>query len=249
MFEEHKSLYQRKYGKDELKALPKSLMKGQFFQNNEAAFQEALQCGDVELIMGGDKEFYTYRQMKVGKEKGMEHVQRLGSKAKVTQDDYKIMASALDNLNWSFEITKKEERGVQTTGYHKHHVVKTLNTICKRNQERQLTDTGVMPEKMKDILQDAKGAVTKLNSEALKILKKLPHQTDDTLFRRIKKCVSTANLSISDLEHMTTFHEMPDESSITKKGVDKLLYETGTMVETFNEVIEMAKGAFKARRV
>ena len=106
-----------------------------------------------------------------------------------------------------------------------------------------------MPEKMKDILQDAKGALTKLNSEALKILKKLPHQTDDALFRRIKKCVSTANLSISDLEHMTTFHEMPGESSITKKGVDKLLYEIGTMVETYNEVIEMAEGVFKARRV
>ena len=104
-----------------------------------------------------------------------------------------------------------------------------------------------MPEKMKDILQDAKGALTKLNTEALKILKKLP-QTDDVLFRRIKKCVSTANNTISDLEHITTFREMPDESSITKKGVDKLLYETGTMVETYNEVIEMAKGVFKARR-
>ena len=43
-----------------------------------------------------------------------------------------------------------------------------------------------MPEKMKDILQDAKGALTKLNNEALKILKKLP-QTDDHVFRRIKK--------------------------------------------------------------
>ena len=37
----------------------------------------------------------------------MEHVQRLSSKAKVTDDDYKIMASALDNLNWTFETTKK----------------------------------------------------------------------------------------------------------------------------------------------
>ena len=62
--------------------------------------------------------------MKVGKEKGTEHVQRPGSKAKVTQDGYKIMASALDNLNWSLEITKREERGVKTIGYHKYHVVK-----------------------------------------------------------------------------------------------------------------------------
>lgn len=244
--------------------MPKSVLKGLYFQNNETAFQAALDCGDIEVTMEGDKEFYTFRQMKVGKEKCSEHVQRLTSKAKVTQDDYHIMASLLDALNWSFEITKKEERGVTTISNYKYHVVKTLHTvyiyiyiyiklitsivtICKRSQERQLTDTGVMPEKMKDILQDAKGALTKLNIEALKILKKLP-QTDDVLFRRIKKCVSTANGAISDLEHMTTFHEMPDESSITKKGVDKLLYETGTMVETYNEVIEMAKGVFKARR-
>ena len=49
------------------------------------------------------------------------------------------------------------------------------------------------------------------------------------------------------MEHVTTFHEMPDESRITKTSVDKLLYETGCQVETFNEVIEMAKGALKAR--
>ena len=116
-----------------------------------------------------------------------------------------------------------------------------------RSQERQLTDSGVMPEKMKDILQDEKGALTKLNTEALKILRK-PPQTDDVLWRRIRQRVSTASLTISDLEHMTTFHEMPDGSIITKTGVDKLLYETGTMVETFNGVIEMAKGVFKARR-
>ena len=102
-------------------------------------------------------------------------------------------------------------------------------------------------DRHQDILQDAKGALTKLNSKALKILKKLP-QTGDVLWRRIKKCVSTANLTISDLDHMTTFHEMPDGSSITKKGVNKLLYETGAMAETFNEVIVMAKGVFKARR-
>lgn len=105
-----------------------------------------------------------------------------------------------------------------------------------------------MPEKMKDILQDAKGALTKLNNEALKILKKLPQGPDDHVFRRIKKSMATANLTIADLEHMTTFHEMPDESSITKKGVDKMLYETGTMVENYNEIIEMAKGAIKARK-
>ena len=247
MFEEHKMLYQRKYGKDEMKALPKTVLKGMYFQNNETAFQEALQHGEVELTTEGGKEFYTFRQIKVGKQKGMEHVQRLSSKAKVTDDDYKIMASALDNLNWTFEITKKEERGVKTISYHTYHVVKPY-TICKRNQERQLTEKGVMPEKMKDILQDAKGALTKLNNEALKILKKLPQGPDDHVFRRIKKSMATANLTIADLEHMTTFHEMPDESSITKKGVDKMLYETGTMVENYNEIIEMAKGVIKARK-
>ena len=108
--------------------MPKSVLKGLYFQNNETAFQTELDCGDIEVTMEGDKEFYTFRQMKVGKEKCSEHVQRLNSKAKVTQDDYHIMASLLDALNWSFEITK-EERGVTTIINYKYHVVKTLNTV------------------------------------------------------------------------------------------------------------------------
>ena len=94
------------------------MLKGLYFQNNETAFQAALGSGDIHVTMEGDMEFYTFRQIKVGKEKCLEQVQRLTSKAKVTQDDYKIMASALDALNWSFEITNKEERGRGVTLTH-----------------------------------------------------------------------------------------------------------------------------------
>jgi hypothetical protein len=60
-------------------------------------------------------------------------------------------------------------------------------------------------------------------------------------------CVSIATNAGTALEHVITFQEMPDESAITKTGVDRLLYDTGCQVETFNEVIEMAKGSLKAR--
>ena len=46
-------------------------------------------------------------------------------------------------------------RWVKTKSYHTYHAVNTSDTICKKNQERQLTDSGVMPEMMKDILQVA----------------------------------------------------------------------------------------------
>jgi beta-N-acetylglucosaminidase len=103
-----------------------------------------------------------------------------------------------------------------------------------------------MPQKMKEILNDAKAAQAKLIIEGMKVLKKLGGP-EDKFYKQIKHCVSNATNSSSALEHIITFQEMPDETRISKANVDKLLYDTGCLVETFNEVIEMAKGSIKAR--
>ena len=110
LFEEHKTMYSRKYGKDEQKALPKSVMKGLYFQNSEADFAQALDCGDLKVTMDGGNTFYAFRQLKVGKEKGTEHVQGVASKKKLDPNEYKVISDTLDGLNWSFEMTAKEER-------------------------------------------------------------------------------------------------------------------------------------------
>ena len=103
-----------------------------------------------------------------------------------------------------------------------------------------------MPPKMKQILNDAKAAQAKLIIDGMKVLKKLDGP-EDKFYKQIKNCVSIATNSGTALEHVITFQEMPDETRISKTGVDRLLYDTGCQVETFNEVIEIAKGSLKAR--
>eukprot|EP00972_Heterocapsa_arctica_P106593 15700868-Heterocapsa_arctica.AAC.1 len=64
LFEEHKTMYSRKYGKDEQKALPKSVMKGLYFQNSETDFNNAFDCGDIQVTKDDGDTFYTFRQLK-----------------------------------------------------------------------------------------------------------------------------------------------------------------------------------------
>jgi hypothetical protein len=121
-------------------------------------------------------------------------------------------------------------------------------------QEKLLMSSHIMPANMKSVLDEAKAAQARLVGEGLKVLKKLKGSGDKALvgtaekfYKEIKDCTTTANQSTNNIEHMLQWSEMPDESAITKKKVDEVLFEAATQVEHFNEVIEMAKGSLKAR--
>ena len=92
-----------------------------------------------------------------------------------------------------------------------HHHIQEVDNKDQAEQRGLYEQPKQLPAKAAPAAARAAPARAAAPAGALKILKKLP-QTDDVLFRRIKKCVSAANLTTSDLEHMTTFHEMPDES-------------------------------------
>ena len=70
MFQEAKKLYERKYGKDSETGLPKSVLKGLYFQNSESAFQEAISSGDVYVMNSEDGvEFFGFRKIEAGRER------------------------------------------------------------------------------------------------------------------------------------------------------------------------------------
>ena len=64
LFTEHRKMYERRYGRDEQKALPRSVFLGLYFQNNEAALKAALACGDVNTTTGDDnREYCSFRYL------------------------------------------------------------------------------------------------------------------------------------------------------------------------------------------
>ncbi|CAK9046746.1 unnamed protein product, partial [Durusdinium trenchii] len=62
-----KKLYEHKYGKDSETGLPKSVLKGLYFQNSESSFHEALSSGDVYVMHSEDGvEFFGFRKIEAG---------------------------------------------------------------------------------------------------------------------------------------------------------------------------------------
>jgi hypothetical protein len=70
VFEESRTVFERKFGKDQSKAMPKSLLVGLYFQGNNATFQAALEAGDIEEIEDQGKTFYAFKELKSGTERG-----------------------------------------------------------------------------------------------------------------------------------------------------------------------------------
>ena len=71
MFLEAKTLYEKKYSHDKEKSLPKSIMRGLYFQGSEASFQEAVNAGDIYSWTDEDdgKEYWSFNSKETGKER------------------------------------------------------------------------------------------------------------------------------------------------------------------------------------
>lgn len=68
-FNEAKKLYDKKYGKESEQGFPKAVMRGLYFHNDEKAFNQALEEGDIYRISSEGKEFFAFRSVETGRER------------------------------------------------------------------------------------------------------------------------------------------------------------------------------------
>ena len=52
LFAEHKKIYNKKFNTEKETALPESILKGLYFQNNQQAFEAARDAGDIQPVEG-----------------------------------------------------------------------------------------------------------------------------------------------------------------------------------------------------
>ncbi len=81
VFEEHKEIYTRRFAKEQDHAMPASIMRGLYFNNDQAAFDRALAAGDIEEVDCGDgKTMFPYTSYKpsmgISKVKPCEAIQK-----------------------------------------------------------------------------------------------------------------------------------------------------------------------------
>ena len=220
VFEEHKTMMERKFGTDEHKALPRSIMKGKYFSNDNAALDAAVAEGSVKVTVVDGSEFYAFRVLKAGIEKSTNQTQTIKGAMKITSDQYAVMASTIGALGWSFDFDAKVPH--------------------------KLLDSGKLSDAMAIVLGQAKESNEKLQKESMKILSKL--NTSSSLFAPLKKGITTMDKNLQNISHVLTWKELPDETAVTKEKFDKFIFEVAEATEKMNELVLTTKAALKAKQ-
>ena len=149
MFEESRNVFERKFGKDQSKAMPKSLLVGLYFQGNNALFQAALEAGDISEIEDQGKTFYSFKELKSGTERGAIKNQNFNAgDQKLSSNEYNDAVALVDSLGWSFSVAPKDAKQLAL-------------------------GNGGLPEAAQKSFALAKGACEKLDKQAMSLLNKL----------------------------------------------------------------------------
>jgi len=220
IFEEYKKSYEKKFGLDQHEAVPKSIMKGSFFNNSEDAFQEALKLGEIRATVSGDgQQFYAFRKLVAGTEKGSVDESRLTGQKKVSAETAQAINDVLSKSGWDFNFATKKAQAALANG--------------------------TIPSGFKDILTKGIDAQEKLAKDAGKLLSKFESGSEN--YVKLKRGITKTQTAVNMFRHILEWEEMPDESPCRVEALNQLLYDTAIETEQFNLDIETSKGSLKAK--
>ena len=220
VFEEHKVMMEKKYGVDEQRAYPRSIMKGQFFNNSNAALEEAIEEGSVKKTVVDGQEFFCFRTLRAGHEKSASHVSEIKGKAKISTEQYALFAETISSLGRSFDFTKENPKAIEG---------------------------GHLTEAMTEVLMQAKVSNDKLNKEALKLLPKINDKAQ--CYSQIKKGITSMDKNLQGISHILQWEELPDETQITKDKFEKFVFGMAASTEETIGLIMTTKGALSKAKL
>ena len=221
MFEEHRQIVDKKFGIDEHMALPRSIMRGKYFNGSNQALDEAVADGSLKRTVIDGEEFFAFRIIRAGIEKSGTLTQTITKKKSITNDQYALMSQTISSLGWSFDFSAKVP-------------LKAL-------------ENGKITEEMASVLGQAKESNDKLRKEALKMVAKLG--PDNKHYGPLKKGITTMDKNLNSLGHVLTWKELPEEIPITKDKFDKFIFMIAESTEQMNELVMTTKAALKSKTV
>ena len=212
-----KSLYEKRYSREENEAMPKSLIVGLYYQGDENKFDKALQLGELTHVRDdGGVRFYAYKKLTSGAEKGTDQkLEAVGTKKGKLQDFHEI-GEVLSKLKWNFRK--------------------------KPGDDKELTD-GSLPASYEALVKKAFGACEKLAKDTLKLQKEVPHDRKEIM----KDGYKTMSGHLATLDHMPNFVEMPNGAKLTTQVFESAMGNVAESVDQLNQKIEELKGFLKSK--
>eukprot|EP00438_Fugacium_kawagutii_P008065 Skav236193 [mRNA] locus=scaffold1795:8678:9637:+ [translate_table: standard] len=133
MFEEHKKIFTKRYAKERDHALPETVKKGHYFQNNEAAWQRAVDAGDVEEVdVGGGKSFWAFKSFEKGKVHGTVDEQSMKGTSKINKEQSKMLAGAFKAVKWTWNYKEKDAQKLMNGANSQAKLAKEAGLIIKQ---------------------------------------------------------------------------------------------------------------------
>ena len=220
-FEEHRKIYSRKFAKETDTAMPESIFKGLYFRNDQLAFEQAKENGDIhEVECANGKKMWSFTTFKKGQEQGSSHEHNLVGHSKVSKEQTKILKQAFEKVGWDWTYGNDDLKKIEGG----KHIPKAILTLVNQAYDSQ----------------------TKLSKEAMTIIKGWKGSKNDETLVKLKKGHSVCGANLAKLIHMREFVELPDDLPPTKENLDKLMKEMAVHTKDYNVLVEMAKGQMKA---
>ena len=103
-----------------------------------------------------------------------------------------------------------------------------------------------LPDSVKKLLTEAHASEMKLASEAMKLMKKV--EEGGQVYKGLKKGYTEAQQHIHDLKHISDFKELPSsDTPLTQHSFNEAMAKIAKHAESFNEIVESAKGHVRAK--
>lgn len=146
LFEEHKSIFSQKFSKEQETAVPEAIMIQSYFNGNTAAYKQALEDGDVELIdPGNGKTYACFKSFKKGQVEGQKEEHKSTSSKQVDHETAAIMGKVFKSIQWSWKYKDSDVQKIE----------------CSKT----------IPANIQTILDQAHNSQSKLAGEAMKLIK------------------------------------------------------------------------------
>ena len=154
-FAAYRETFEKKRFSHKEKALPKGIFIGRYFGNDEAAFVRSLEEGEIEQVEVAGKIWYSVKSLEASHDKYKLETQKLTqTEKKVDANVCKGLVDAFDNLQWGFKRVANPAVGSGSSS--------DLLAIKDEPHDE-------MFDKVKAILEDAKGALERLSKDTMKM--------------------------------------------------------------------------------
>ena len=174
------------------------------------------QDGSASSSARGTK-YFAFRKVEIGKETGVSSKQELQRKKSIASDQAKVLDDMLSQLKWNFAFKASDQKCLER---------------------------GEVPKAMKQMVDKAHDANSRLCQEGMKVLKKLEEGSD--IWKKLKVEYCNSQRHLCDIKHLLDFHELPNSKDLTKANFDSMMLEVAKNTGSFNETLEMAKGKVRA---